>query len=141
MATATPTPVPLTPAMTFATASGASVEVLAVAGPSPYRWSCTAGHRSEVPFGSLPFCRDAAKVHAGECPGVVDVFARQRAIEQAVSALRFGESTVVNGTTVTAVDLATAEAIRTHGEAVRLADACRSHLAGAGLLHLIGGDV
>lgn len=93
------------------------------------------------------------------------VLAEQLRIERLVSGLRVGESTVINGTPVTAVSLAVAEAITVHETAARraaqlaakaatgvdlpaldvrawefaedLMAGARATLAGAGQLHLI----
>ncbi|MGW3408093.1 DUF6907 domain-containing protein [Streptomyces sp. NPDC000888] len=54
--------------MSFPTLGGAVVEV--TAGPdssTPYSWACSAGHRGDHPYASLPFCRDDAKAHAAVC--------------------------------------------------------------------------
>ncbi|AVH59972.1 MULTISPECIES: hypothetical protein [Streptomyces] len=71
MSTATPTPRPAALLMSFSTSAGAVVEVSAVDRSSaPYRWTCSAGHDGGRAYASLPFCRDDAKAHAGECLGV-----------------------------------------------------------------------
>lgn len=53
--------------MSFATQSGATVEVQVVDGVR--RWTCSAGHDGGHAYASLPFCRDDAKAHATTCRG------------------------------------------------------------------------
>lgn len=163
------------PLMEFASPSGATVSVQAVDDSSaPFRWTCTAGHDGGA-YASLPFCRDDAKAHAAECKGMPPaqlsaaadpVVAEQHRVERLASSLRAGKSTVINGTPVTAVSLAVAEAITVFEtaslHAVQLAAraesggmsdmhaddlahaedlmaGARATLADAGMLHLIGG--
>ena len=118
MSTATPTPRPTASLMSFPATSGTTVEVLAVDGSSaPYRWTCSAGHGGHA-YASLPFCRDDAKAHAAECTGVINpVIAEQHRIEQLVAGLHTGESAVINGTEVTAISLAVAEALTVYKSA------------------------
>lgn len=54
--------------MTFPTAGNDTVSVTSIDGGStPYRWSCSAAHRSERSFASLPFARRDAEAHAAGC--------------------------------------------------------------------------
>lgn len=54
----------------FSTSAGGVVWVFAVRGAySPYRWECSAGHRSDAPhaYAALPFARRDAEAHAEAC--------------------------------------------------------------------------
>jgi hypothetical protein len=53
----------------FPTSGGATVKVFADQGNAniPYIWECSAGHRGDEAYASLPFCRNDAQAHAETC--------------------------------------------------------------------------